>query len=480
MPVNQLYELTPSQELSLLNRHWTLHKSIINIATSVRVHAHLDRGLLEAAVRLCVQRWDSFGIRFVKRGGTYRQHFGERSCLYVEQLQFDDDAELERVLAERARRRIPLGESPQAGFIVFTTADGSTGLFSVITHLIMDSWAISMFYRDVIDVYWALAYGEPLPKPPRDYEPVLAEELTYQNSARSAAAREFWEREWAASQPLFNSIKGSQVLARYRRLTRNPEAREAWIQHLRTKADHVVRVVDAADVARFRAFLDAHQLPSLQAMFVLALRTYLAKVNGRPEEVTMGVNVARRATLAEKNTGGSRVANLTLRTTMPASMTFLEAIELVLEKQNTLFRYADFSSIEMFEMQHRIWAAAGSRPGMNYYDVLLTFQPVPMVLGHGLTCTTDWHCNGAFSLLSYLTVMDDDGSGGLRCYWERQVRHLPVAVIDDCHDFMVQVMRAGAERPTITLGELMDLDAGGRGRTPTSAGWRRSLSMSAR
>jgi hypothetical protein len=54
-----LYELTPSQELSMLNRHWTLHKSIVNIATSVTFDAPLERHLLAEAIRLCVLRWDA-------------------------------------------------------------------------------------------------------------------------------------------------------------------------------------------------------------------------------------------------------------------------------------------------------------------------------------------------------------------------------------------------------------------------------------
>ena len=106
---------------------------------------------------------------------------------------------------------------------------------------------------------------------------------------------------------------------------------------------------------------------------------------------------------------------------------------------------------------HRFFAEQGSINGTDYADVMFTFQPVPMTVGHGLSCTTNWHCNGSFSLGSYLTIMDDDGSGGLRCYWERQVHYLPVEVIRDCHDFMVRAIRAGIERPSITLGELMDL-----------------------
>jgi hypothetical protein len=441
----------------LLNRHWTFHKSIVNIATSITIHARLDRGLLVEAVRLAVLRWDVFGIRLVKEGKTFRQYFGERDCLYVETREFTDDQAMQRFFLKRASRRIPLLESPQAGFVVFTTPDGSTGIYSVICHLIMDSWAIAMFYRDVLDVYWALSRNEPLPKPPCDNEPILIKELEYHQSVRSAADKEFWENELGSSEPLFTSLKGPGALEAYRRFTRNPEARQCWVQHLRTKADHVVLRVSPEDVATLQAFLEANRLPSMQALFALALRLYLARVNGRTDDVTIGVNVARRATLAEKNSGGSRVQNLTLRTVMPESLTFLEALELLLEKQNQLFRHADYSSMDMLWIPHRFYADKGSRPGTSYSDTLLTFQPVPMAIGHGLSCTTDWHCNGAFSLPSYLTIMDDDCSGGLRCYWERQVAHVPVAVIKDCHDFMLKALRAGAAEPSITLGELMSL-----------------------
>lgn len=461
MAASRLYDMTPSQELTLLNRHWTVHKSIINIATSVTVHAELDHLRLEEAVRACVQRWDCFGMRFVKHGRTYRQYFGERDCLYIEHRRFTDEAEQDRWFAERARKRIPIHDSPQAGFVIFTTPDGSTGLFSVITHLIMDSWAISMFYRDVIEVYWALTHDEPLPKPPRDYEPVLAGELEYLRSDRRRADREFWVQQESGGQPFFTSIKGSAVLDRYRRLSRKPTARQCWTQNLRTRADHVVLVIAPRDVARFQAFLDEQGLSSMQVLFVLALRLYLAKQNRRASDIRLGVTVARRATLGEKNSGGSRVHQLCYRTELPEELTFGEAIELLLAKQNEFFRHADFGGLESVNLVHELYGAEGSKPGTGYCDIMLTYQPVPMALGHGLECSTQWHCNGAFSLPGYLTIMDDDGSGGLRCYWERQVRHLPVEVIRDCHEYMVEALRAGVARPSITLGELMSLGASG-------------------
>lgn len=153
-------------------------------------------------------------------------------------------------------------------------------------------------------------------------------------------------------------------------------------------------------MVRFQQFADDEGLPSLQSMFVLALRMYMAKVNGRTDDVMVGVNVGRRGSREERLSGGSRAQHLRFRTILP-EMTFLEALRVLAERQSTFYRHVDFPC--------------------------------------------------------YLLVTDDDGSGALRCYWERNIRHVPVETIERCHDFMVRAMRAGVERPTITLGEIMDL-----------------------
>lgn len=458
-----LYDVTPSQELSLLNRKWTVHKAVVNIATSVVVQDRLDLRVFEEAVRLAVLRWDSFGLRFVKVDGRIRQHFGPREYLRLQRRRFRSSAGMERYLTALAAQPLPLLESPQARFVVFTTPEGYTGLFSVISHLIMDAWAVSVFYLDVLELYRAFTGGGPKPPEPASYEALLAEELAYTGSERWRVDREFWEAELGASQPLFTSIRGSEVLERYRRTILNPHARQCWTQYVRTSGDHVVRTIAPTDVERFQRFLTDQPVASLQVMFHLALRMHMARVNGRTHDVMLGVNVGRRSTLAEKTSGGSRAQHLRFRTLLPPECTFVEALEAIAAQQRTYFRHLDYSSVETQFLPHRLFAAQGSRPGTNYYDTIMSFQP-PMPTPHDMQLKTWWYSNGAAAFPCYLNIMDDDGSGGLRCYWERNVAHVPVEDIDQCQDFMVRALRAGVERPTITLGELMDLPVGAGAR----------------
>ncbi len=217
---------------------------------------------------------------------------------------------------------------------------------------------------------------------------------------------------------------------------------------------HIVKIVSPEDVARCKEFLVEQRFPSLQLLFTLALLAYLVKANDRTMDVTIGATLSRRGTLEEKRTGGSRVHHFAFRSLLPETTTFMEALEALLEKQNQHYRHMDFPSVEALGMPLE---AFGHKQGVTYSGVLMTFQTLAFALADGLTFKTMWWGNGATAIAAYLTVMDDDGSGGLRCYWEHSLTRMPAKYIDDVHDFMVRAIRAGVERPTITLGELMDL-----------------------
>ncbi|HEX7536014.1 MAG TPA: condensation domain-containing protein, partial [Dermatophilaceae bacterium] len=226
-PERTLYALTPSQGLTVMNRTWCIHRNVINIPTSIIVDAALDLGLLENAVRLAVGRWDSFGIRIIKNGRQWQQYFAEPALISLKRKDFRGRtrAEMEKFFHREARKVLPLADSPMAKIWIFTDPEGNSGLFSVINHLIMDSWAISNFYKDVLEVYQALVGGHTLPKAPVPYEGVLIKELAYLESDRYKADQEYWRQELTASEPLFASLKGSQELADYRKKRKLPNLR---------------------------------------------------------------------------------------------------------------------------------------------------------------------------------------------------------------------------------------------------------------
>ena len=76
--------------------------------------------------------------------------------------------------------------------------------------------------------------------------------------------------------------------------------------------------------------------------------------------------------------------------------------------------------------------------------------------GDGPAIETRWYSNGAAAQPFYLTVMDGDGTGGLKCYYEYMSNVIQPERVADVHRSMTKVMVEGAKNPDITLKELCD------------------------
>ena len=77
-----------------------------------------------------------------------KQYFSAPSVESIERLDFQGKSrqDMERTFLKLASKKLEIYDAPMARFYVVTTPEGYGGVFSVISHLIMDSWAISMFF----------------------------------------------------------------------------------------------------------------------------------------------------------------------------------------------------------------------------------------------------------------------------------------------------------------------------------------------
>jgi hypothetical protein len=254
--------------------------------------------------------------------------------------------------------------------------------------------------------------GSPMPKPLSPLEPLLQKELAYKDSPQYQKDKEFWENEFSRrGEGLVSHINGPSVLEKYRKKKKDPTLRYASICGLRTAARHEVICVPKENVEKIQAYCEDKKI-SMQAVFMLGVRTALSKLNNRQQDVGIYTTFARRGTLEEKRAGGSRVHSSVFRTVMGEELTFDEACQETYNYQMQIYRHADFDTIEVINMEQKAYNRKGYFTG--WYAMVFTFQPIKLVLKDGTPMHTKWYCNGAFSSTYYLTIMDDDGSGALR------------------------------------------------------------------
>lgn len=452
------YDLNTSQKVLLYAQTYTVHKQLNNVCTSVLVDQELDSDLLSQAIKKAYERNDALGVRLVKKGKEIKQYFAGYEEPEIAMLDFTEKTEetMEKELYKIARKRITRYGKPLSKIYLLRSHDGRYGLYFVVSHMILDSWAISVFFKDVFAIYEALRQGTALPKPLYSYEKLLIEELNYRTTDTYQKDRKFCEEFFSADagEPIFTHLNGSAVLEEFRKKKKDPTLRYAEVFTLNTKANNEMLLVPKELVSKMEAYCAAHKL-TMQSLVLLAYRSFLSKTNNYEQDVSINTVIARRGTLREKNTGGTRVHFYPFRTIIEKDMTVKTACTMIGEKQAAIYRHASIDPLESLA----IFKEKFNTPQLGEYCTsAVTFQPVKLVVPNGINIATKWYGNGSSAQPLYLTVMDGDGAGGLKFYYEYQTNTFSWETVKKLHSYMLKFFVAGTVYDDVTIGELLSIE----------------------
>lgn len=454
--MKKYYDLSSAQQLLFYSQTFTLHKQVNNICTSVLVDKELDLNIIKQAIEIACERNDSFRLRLTKIDKVVKQYFEEYEKPSIEYLDFRGASfdEMEKRLYKIARKRITYLEKPLYKIYTMHSYNGKCGLFFVVSHLMIDSWAITTFFKDVLAIYNAISEGMEMPKPLVPYEELLIKELNYKNTETYKSDRKFWEEYFEEPEPIYTHVNGYKVLEDFRRKKKNPNIRYGNGFILRTKAKIVMLPFSKEIVNKMEGYCRENR-SSMQSLVLLAYRSFLSKVNRREKDIAMLTVVARRGTLKEKNSGGTRAHGMLFRTIIEEDTSFKEACAYINERQIITYRHSEINTFEVIEIMQEKYNLSKT---LTYFASTITFQPVSLNTGEGMNIETKWYGNGTASQPIYLTVMDGDGSGGLKFYYEYHTSIISYERIQELHSYIMRFIEAGVNNPELSIGDLLDLE----------------------
>ena len=157
---------------------------------------------------------------------------------------------------------------------------------------------------------------------------------------------------------MYTDFNGMGKLITQRRETGNPNLRAASNKKTDTRAAISVFQLEKEPSDRLLKFCEDNHIPVV-CLLLMGLRTVLSKFNDNEEDVSVRTCVARRGTLLEKRSGGTRIHFFPIRTIMSPDMTFLEGLKMYQEKQNAIFRHANYDSVAQMMMSANHWNTQG-------------------------------------------------------------------------------------------------------------------------
>ena len=267
--------------------------------------------------------------------------------------------------------------------------------------------------------------------------------------------REFFKNIIEQSEPLYNGIDGPRALIAERK--KNPKARAAAFisQHMESALD--IYHLEEEPTARLMKFCEDNHV-SLQCLLIMGIRTYYQKANGN-DDVSINVAYARRATLSEKKSGGTRIHSFPFRTIIPEDKTFIEGIHMIRDGQNEIFRHVNYDPVEYFAQRAKTYPI---ERGRSYEPMSLTYQPMTTKeqglnkLGD-IKYKTKWYPNGVTTQGMYLTVMHRPEDNGLDFNFEHQIMAISKNKLDHFYYYLCRIMFKGIENPNMKIGDIIKL-----------------------
>ncbi len=456
------YPLTAAQRLHNYTVKYCPYHQILNIGSGLYIQMETDFDLLKEAIYESYERFDSMRLRFLKDADdTVYQYLVPHEERDIPLVDFSNWNEEDAKNEMTSWTKVPFKRfhSPMNQVVMVKMPDGYNGIYLKADHMTMDSSAVIAFYRDVLEIYCAKKYGREYPKPMQSYIKAIEKDLAYEaNSPARKRDEEYWMQEMTCeNEPIYTDFNGMGRLITQRREHNDPDLRSAVVVSINPEAAISVYSLEKEPSDRLMQFCEENKVPMV-CLLLMGLRTTLSKFNDNEKDVSIKSCVARRGTLLEKKSGGTRIHFFPLRTIIEPETTFLDALRIIQSEQNLLFRHANFDPIEytMRRSKYRKF-----RPGASYESISLTYQPLTLRGGvddvPDIPYKSHWYSNGVAAQPLYLTVMHRVEDNGLNFSFEYRKDAVTDYEMEYLYYYLCRVLFRGIENSSRTVGEILDM-----------------------
>ena len=458
--MKKLYPLTAAQNMHYqwIRQYNTQQVSGVSIVAALKLD--LDFELLNKCIDEETRRYRCLNLRFTEpdEKGEIRQYFKRKIQKHIKILNMSDMSfeEAESIMQTMAYETFEGDDIPMYQFLLVKLPEGFNGFFVHLDHRLVDSCAIAVMVKDIMMLYAHYKYDREYPEALADFEQVLVKDLEKAgNEKRLSKDRDYWESQLdKLGEPLYSDIQGKTVLEASRKAHGNQTLRCADIETGNLFVAVKDYCLEKEPTSRLLEYCNQRHI-SFNNLMLLAMRTYLSKVNEGQEDITIESFIARRSTHEEWTSGGSRTIMFPCRTVIGPEKSFFEAAHEVQNVQNCNYLH---SSYDPELIRKSLQKRYGTPEGTTYESCYLTYQPLIVDSGNldlaGIPLYFKWFANGAATKKVYLTITHTP-EGGLNFSYHYQTASLTEKDIELFYYYMMKIVFMGIEKDDISIGEII-------------------------
>lgn len=453
----KMYPLTNAQKVFFYTLMQCPLKQLLNIGVSLTIEIDIDVDVLRESIYEAYDHFESARLRFHQcDNGETMQYVAEKETREIPYFEFRH-WELEAAEEEmRKWTEAPFErfDSPMNKIVIIAMPDGFQGIYFCVDHMTMDAQALITFLSDIMMIYCRKKYDYKYTNSATSYIATLEKDLAYENNSKALQRdRKFWNEIIESSEPMFTDVMGPKLLDDQRVQANNFKLRAATNANDSMEAGIATFHLEPSSTSAILNFCKENNIPVV-CLLMMALRTYLQKMNRNEPDISIQSTVSRRATIAEKTSGGTRVHFFPCRTIVDLDDTFIEGCRKIQQSQISNFRHANFNPIEFMTTRSKYY----NLNGQSYEGMSLTYQPLSMrssEIPENIRYKSNWYSNGVAAQALYLTVMHRSLDNGMDFSFEYKKCKYTYDDLEKVYYYLSKIIFEGIESPDKKVGAII-------------------------
>lgn len=436
-----LYNLTPSQQLMYYTVNYSAKKSVVNIGVSIWIKDKIDISVLKEAIYISILRMDALRIRLTDVDNITKQYVSKEKPKDTKVYDFSGLTveEIDNKLTKWTGKTEKFMDCDLYDIAILRAPNNETIVYIKVNHIVMDAWALTVFTKDILDIYKSLIDDETLPEAPTSFIDLIKGDLEYIKSKKREQDYEFW-KDTFKTPPSYAAISKENVGKPFRSLS------------LSSKSRLKVITLEKEKVSRIKKFCMENRVTP-QVLFLLGSQCYFYLMNDKYESI-VNSSLARRSTMASKRAGGMMVNPLPFRVVCSRESSFIETCNKLCIDQMRLFRHGDFPYQDIMAYIKEQYLVKSS--AYTYTDMSLTYQVAKINSESDIKYVVKNYSNGTSQMGLYLTIMDVSDAGTLDFLFEYTLSTVKEKDIDNIYKLMINVIELGINMPELSIGEILD------------------------
>jgi hypothetical protein len=461
--VNQeCYPLAPAQKMHFYTVMACGKPQVLNIGSGLYIQIDIDFPVLKEAIYDAYQRHECSRLRFHQEEDKSLWQYVVQdvpSDIELHDYRHWAKEDIDKRLTEYTKIPFNMYDTQLNRIIMVQMPDGYNGIYINVQHMTMDSSSLFLFFRDIIEIYCAKKYPEQVkyPEAMKSYIECLKNDLKYPETKAFQRDSKYWQQVLNESEPMYTDFAGMGRIINARRESGNPDKRSAQIVSTDCTAQISVYSLEREPSKQIVDFCREKNIPVV-CMLLMGLRTVLSIFNENEKDVSIKTTIARRGTLLERNSGGTRIHYFPCRTIIEPTETFADGIKKIQVAQNTIFRHANYDPVQLTMERSKAMKLAR---GESYESISLTYQPLS---GQNdgdnelpAKYKSQWYSNGVAAQPIYLTVMHRPEDNGLDFYFEHQPSVVNKEELDVLYYYICRTIFRGMENYDKPLKNILEL-----------------------